>query len=66
MAACSGDVPWQRVINSKGEISPRPGAETQRQLLEEEGILFDERGRVDLKAFGWQKEDSQPEQPVLF
>ena len=53
MAACPQDVPWQRVINSKGEISPRPGAQVQRQLLEEEGITFDDRGRVDLKFFGW-------------
>ena len=42
MAACPADVPWQRVINSKGEISPRPGAQEQRQLLEEEGIQFDD------------------------
>jgi methylated-DNA-protein-cysteine methyltransferase related protein len=54
MAACPGDVPWQRVINSKGEISPRPGAEMQRQLLEEEGVQFNERGRIDLKIFGWE------------
>ena len=54
MAKCPEDVPWQRVINSKGEISPRPGAEQQRSLLEEEGVEFDARGRVDLKLFGWQ------------
>ena len=54
MAACPADVPWQRVINSKGEISSRPGAETQRRLLEEEGVEFDDRARVDLKIYGWQ------------
>jgi methylated-DNA-protein-cysteine methyltransferase related protein len=54
MAACPDDVPWQRVINSKGEISLRAGAERQRHLLEAEGVLFDDRGRVDLKRFGWQ------------
>jgi methylated-DNA-protein-cysteine methyltransferase-like protein len=53
MAACPEDVPWQRVINSKGEISLRPGAEQQRRLLEEEGVIFNERGRVDMKVFGW-------------
>ena len=53
MAACPEGVPWQRVINAKGEISLRPGAETQRRLLEEEGVTFDERGRVDLARFGW-------------
>jgi methylated-DNA-protein-cysteine methyltransferase-like protein len=54
MAKCPEDVPWQRVINSKGEISPRHGAEAQRRLLEEEGVEFDARGRVDLDRFGWQ------------
>jgi methylated-DNA-protein-cysteine methyltransferase-like protein len=54
MAACPADVPWQRVINSKGEISLRPGAEHQRQLLEDEGVTFNDRGRVNLKVFGWE------------
>ena len=66
MAACPEDVPWQRVINSKGEISPRPGAEEQRYLLEEEGVTFDERGRVDLKTYGWQDSGKESEQPHLF
>jgi methylated-DNA-protein-cysteine methyltransferase-like protein len=65
MAKCPDDVPWQRVINSKGEISPRPGAEEQRRLLEEEGVEFDARGRVDLVRFGWQTV-SGPDQPSLF
>jgi methylated-DNA-protein-cysteine methyltransferase related protein len=65
MAACPDDVPWQRVINSKGEISPRPGAEQQRRLLEEEGIQFNDRDRIDLKVFGWQASSDSPEQPPL-
>jgi len=65
MAACPEDVPWQRVINSKGEISLRPGAEEQRRLLEEEGIQFNERGRIDLKIFGWQNSPEEPKQPHL-
>lgn len=67
MANCPDDVPWQRVINSKGEISERDGAERQRLLLEEEGIQFDAKNRIDLKIFGWsrnQVDDSQ--QPSLF
>jgi methylated-DNA-protein-cysteine methyltransferase-like protein len=51
------DVPWQRVINSRGEVSPRrcgAGHHEQRALLEAEGIVFDARGRVDLARFGWQ------------
>src|SRR5574341_1085141 len=57
MAACPGDVPWQRIINSQGKISQRPGAEKQRQLLEAEGIVF-VKDRVDLKKYGWQGPDS--------
>jgi methylated-DNA-protein-cysteine methyltransferase-like protein len=50
-------VPWQRVINARGEVSPRGGLGGeegfQRHLLEKEGVRFDERGRVDLERFGW-------------
>ena len=53
MSACPPDVPWQRVINSQGKISLRQGAEHQRHLLDEEGVMFDARDRVDLKQFGW-------------
>jgi methylated-DNA-protein-cysteine methyltransferase-like protein len=50
------DVPWQRVVNARGEISPRgePGAEAlQRKLLEREGVRFDARGRIDLERYGF-------------
>jgi len=53
MADCPEDVPWQRVINSQGMISPRPGAQNQRRLLEAEGVVFDAKQRVDLKRYGW-------------
>lgn len=52
MAACPGDVPWQRVINSHGKISQRPGAERQRHLLEQEGVVF-VKEKVDLKRYQW-------------
>jgi len=54
MAACPNDVPWQRVINSQGKLSLRAGAEQQRMLLLDEGVIFNDRGRVDFKKFGWQ------------
>lgn len=54
MAECPGNVPWQRVINSEGKISGRPGADLQRQLLEAEGVTFDARQRVNLEIFGWE------------
>jgi methylated-DNA-protein-cysteine methyltransferase related protein len=67
MANCPDDVPWQRVINSQGKISQRPGAERQRQLLEQEGVEFDAKDRVDLKKFGWKGSSSdEVEQPTLF
>jgi methylated-DNA-protein-cysteine methyltransferase-like protein len=52
------DVPWQRVINAKGEVSHsvmRHGTDyLQRAMLEEEGIEFDAKGRVDLTRYRWQ------------
>ena len=47
-------VPWHRIINAKGEISPRSAGdshELQRMLLEAEGVKFDERGRVERRYF---------------
>ncbi len=47
-------VPWHRVINAKGEISPRSAGdshELQRMLLDAEGVKFDERGRVERRYF---------------
>jgi len=49
-------VPWHRVLNAAGALSPRavPGAElTQRQLLEQEGVPFNLRGRVPLERVRW-------------
>ena len=50
------NVPWQRVINSQGKVSPRTDGEgnvLQRDLLEVEGIQFDQKGRVNLDKHGW-------------
>jgi methylated-DNA-protein-cysteine methyltransferase-like protein len=50
-------LPWQRVINARGEVSLRrePGRDGfQRHLLEEEGVPFNLAGRVDLARFGWE------------
>lgn len=50
------DVPWQRVINAKGKISPRGigfGSLIQRTLLEEEGIIFMRDETIDLNTYGW-------------
>ncbi len=50
------DIPWHRVINARGEISPRSAGdshELQRMLLEAEGVEFDLAGRVALKRYRW-------------
>jgi len=67
MAACPDDVPWQRVINAQGKISERSGAEKQRQILEEEGIVF-VKDKVDMKKYGWHglDESDAPKQVSLF
>lgn len=52
----SKDVPAQRVINSKGELSGSWAFGQRgrmRQLLEAEGIVFSHDERVDLKRYGW-------------
>jgi methylated-DNA-protein-cysteine methyltransferase-like protein len=52
----SSRIPWHRVINARGEVSPRstPGADlSQRLLLEREGVSFDARGRVTLSRVRW-------------
>ncbi len=56
--AVESDVPWQRVVNSRGEISyatSREGADyVQKSLLEQEGIEFSRQGKIDLKKYRWQ------------
>jgi len=59
MANCPDDVPWQRVINSQGRISQRPGAGKQKELLEMEGVKFDDRDRVDFDQYGWSGPDPE-------
>ena len=47
------DVPWHRVLNSKGEVSiPGEIGVRQRALLAAEGVTFDARGRVDFDEYG--------------
>ncbi len=67
MAACPPDVPWQRVINAQGRISVRPGAQRQRQLLEDEGVVF-VNDRVDLKRYQWlgPGQGDEPRQATFF
>ncbi|MBD3336135.1 MAG: methyltransferase [Candidatus Eisenbacteria bacterium] len=50
------DVPWQRVINAKGEICLRSSGgagDLQRSVLESEGVRFDPSGRIPLSQYQW-------------
>jgi len=50
------EVPWQRVINYHGKISPHGfgyGSAIQHELLVDEGIKFDNQDRIDLNKFGF-------------
>lgn len=52
-------VPWHRVINAGGRISPRGGEGEnlavlrQRARLRREGIRIGANGRIDLERYGW-------------
>jgi methylated-DNA-protein-cysteine methyltransferase-like protein len=52
-------VPWHRVVNAAGRISPRSGADgrpmdrIQRFLLEREGVRFGGGGSIPLALYGW-------------
>ena len=50
------DMPWQRVVNARGGISPRGdpmATDRQRKLLMEEGVRFEADGCIDLDRYGW-------------
>jgi len=52
-----GLVPWHRVVDASGRISARSAngdaERRQRDLLEEEGVEVDARGRVPMRRFQW-------------
>ncbi len=51
-----GEVPCHRIVNRNGELSGGfafGGLEAQKKLLEEEGILFEQDGTVDLEKYMW-------------
>lgn len=57
LSALSADsnVPWHRVVNAQGKTHPRHGGNQsfQRELLEAEGITFNDNGKISLKRFQW-------------
>ncbi|MGG6295761.1 MGMT family protein [Leptolyngbya sp. AN02str] len=64
------DVPWQRVVNAKGQVSESPfrngSDDLQRSLLEAEGVVFSANGTIDLRRYRWQPDPTQflPDIPV--
>jgi len=49
-------IPWQRVVNAQGRVSPRGDPdrpEYQRILLEAEGVEFGLGGCIDLARYRW-------------
>ena len=47
--------PCHRVVDSKGRVAANfafGGGDAQRARLEQEGIVFEKDGRIDLKKFG--------------
>lgn len=57
-AYSNNNLPWHRIINSKGMISLKRGQgfEIQKVMLEEEGIFVDDKGRINLQKYIWNGE----------
>lgn len=50
------NVPWHRVINARGLVSPRARAGRERDQYERlalEGVECDARGHIDLARYEW-------------
>jgi methylated-DNA-protein-cysteine methyltransferase-like protein len=43
-------VPWFRVVTSQGKVH----FDEQRLLLEQEGVVFNDRGLIDVKTYQWE------------
>jgi len=59
------DVPWQRVINSRGGVSARGDTgrpSLQYELLGGEGVQFGADDRCDLAVYRWEPTDPEPYQ----
>lgn len=51
------DIPWHRVINAAGTVSPRPGSDRQYQCLADEG--HPNCGTLDLRRRRWTGPDAE-------
>lgn len=53
------NIPCHRVVNCNGKVASAfafGGSKAQRALLEEEGIVFESNGKVELKKYGIKNE----------
>ena len=51
-----GIIPCHRVVTRNGEVAKSfafGGENVQRELLENEGVIFETDGTIDLKKYGW-------------
>lgn len=59
MRCCPEGLPWQRVVGkhdvrwARIAIGEPATAQLQRELLQHEGVVFDARGLISLRRFGW-------------
>ncbi len=54
LRACDSALPWHRVVNREGRVmpsDPAAGISRQRQLLEQEGVEFNDKGLVKQEYF---------------
>ncbi len=57
------DLPWWRVVSARGTISTSSvdhTAQLQRALLEDEGVTFDEGGRIEMEVHAWPGDRDTP------
>ena len=50
------DIPCHRVVSKSGELAPGEafgGVGSQRRMLEEEGLAFENSGSIDIKKYLW-------------
>ena len=49
------NLPWHRIVNSKGKISIKDtiGFIEQKRLLQDEGVIFKNNDTIDLEIYMW-------------
>lgn len=71
-SADTDNVPWQRVINSQGACSTGKmtiPVNLQQKMLEDEGVVFNAKGKCDLAKYLWHPKGHEPKsdpQATLF